>query len=94
MSSNVLKLDADDADDSPARQHARTRTLLASFKRLRRLILLCAIAGALVALVYGVLKPNAYRSTGKLLVRWGARESASPDASVAGPLRADSGPAR
>jgi uncharacterized protein involved in exopolysaccharide biosynthesis len=94
MSSSALKLDADEAEDSPARQHARTRALLASFERLRGLILLCAVAGALVALVYGVLRPNTYRSTGKLLVRWGARESASPEASVAGPLRADSGLAR
>ncbi len=57
-------------------------TIVAPLMRSRILIGACALAGILVGVFMGITRPNEYESIGKLLVRSGAREEATPETTI------------
>jgi uncharacterized protein involved in exopolysaccharide biosynthesis len=59
-------------------------SLLVPLLRSRWWIVSLALLGAVGGVAYGIVQPNSYLSIGKLLVRYGAREEATPEAMIAG----------
>jgi uncharacterized protein involved in exopolysaccharide biosynthesis len=72
-----LERNPDDLADSPAPERVFLPLL-----RFRRFLLLCTVVGIAAGVLQGVVRPNEYVSTGKLLVLLGSREKAPPDADV------------
>ena len=60
------------------------RALLLPLWRGRYLVLALALLGIVGGLLAGVIRPNTYRSVGKLMIRAGAREENTPEMSVIG----------
>lgn len=60
------------------------RALLLPLWRGRKLVIAATLLGMLGGLVAGVLRPNSYRSYGKLVIRAGAREETTPEIAVTG----------
>ena len=60
-------------------------SLLVPLLRSRWIVIFALLLGAVGGVLYGVVQPNTYLSTGKLLVRYSARDDASPETVLAGP---------
>jgi uncharacterized protein involved in exopolysaccharide biosynthesis len=60
-------------------------SLLVPLLRSRWIVVSGLLLGAIAGIGYGVVQPNSYLSTGKLLVRYTAREEVSPEAMLAAP---------
>ena len=70
--------------DGAAPQMDPRRALLLPLWRGRYLILCATLLGILGGVLYGVMRPNIYRSYGKLMIRAGQREELTPEMSVTG----------
>lgn len=86
-----ILLEHEDEGDGP--RSDPVRTLLLPLWRARWIIAATLVAGGAVGLFLGMMQPNTYRSTGKLMLRWGARETATPESVMEG-TRATSGEPR
>ncbi len=60
------------------------RALLLPLWRGRKLVLALTLLGIAGGVLYGSIRPNSYRSVGKLMIRAGAREELTPEMSVTG----------
>jgi uncharacterized protein involved in exopolysaccharide biosynthesis len=68
------------------------RTLVLPLWRARWLIAAMLVAGGSVGLFLGLMQPNTYRSSGKLMLRWGAREQATPESMMEGSRASEAQP--
>ena len=79
MESTQDYVDDWDGDSRPDGSDA----ILLPLVRWRRLVGWTAVLGAAAGVLLGIAEPNSFRSTGKLMVRYGAREEVSPEAVIA-----------
>jgi hypothetical protein len=77
-----ILLEPEDEGDGP--RSDPIRTLVLPLWRSRWLITVTLVAGATAGVFLGMMQPNTYRSMGKLMLRWGAREEATPESMVEG----------
>jgi uncharacterized protein involved in exopolysaccharide biosynthesis len=77
-----ILLQPEDEGDDP--RSDPVRTLVLPLWRARWLIAAMLVAGGTVGLFLGLMQPNTYRSSGKLMLRYGAREEATPETIVEG----------
>jgi uncharacterized protein involved in exopolysaccharide biosynthesis len=68
----------------PARPIDPRRALLLPLWRGRRLVLAATLFGVVGGILFGITRPNSYRSYAKLMIRAGAREELTPEMSVTG----------
>lgn len=72
-------------ESSPEPQIDPAGSLLVPLLRSRKIVIWGVVLGAVAATLYGIVQANSYPSTGKLLVRYSAREESSPETAIAGP---------
>jgi len=72
------------AEPAPESRGDLANALLIPLVRSKWVILACAILGAAAGIAAGIIRPNTYVSSGKLLVRSSSREDVSPDALLSG----------
>src|SRR5688572_13502099 len=77
-----LLLEPEDEGNGP--RSDPVRTLVLPLWRSRWLIAATLVAGGTAGLFLGMMQPNTYRSTGKLMLRWGEREEATPESMMEG----------
>ena len=77
-----ILLQSEDEGDDP--RSDPVRTLVLPLWRARWLIAALLVVGGTVGLFVGLMQPNTYRSSGKLMLRWGAREQATPESMMEG----------
>jgi uncharacterized protein involved in exopolysaccharide biosynthesis len=77
-----ILLQPEDEGDGP--RSDPLRTLVLPLWRARWLIAAMLVAGGTVGLFLGLMQPNTFRSSGKLMLRYGAREEATPETMVEG----------
>ena len=70
------------ADEEAPKSVDPIETIISPISRSRRLVLIAGVVGASLGVLMGLLKPNQYQSTGKLLIHAGARESATPESTI------------
>src|SRR5262245_61618274 len=85
-----ILLQPDDEGDEP--RSDPIRTLVVPLWRARWLIAATLVAGGTVGLFLGLMQPNTYRSSGKLMLRWGAREAATPETMMEGGVASEGQP--
>jgi uncharacterized protein involved in exopolysaccharide biosynthesis len=78
-----IQLDSGELAQEP--QADLASALLIPLARSRWLFLSVALLGAAAGIAFGIVQPNSYVSTGKLLVRHSAREEVTPETVIAGP---------
>jgi uncharacterized protein involved in exopolysaccharide biosynthesis len=71
-------------EPAPESRGDLANALLIPLVRSKWVILACAILGAAAGIAAGIIRPNTYVSSGKLLVRSSSREDVSPDALLSG----------
>ncbi|MBK7644932.1 MAG: hypothetical protein IPJ19_18130 [Planctomycetes bacterium] len=74
----------DTGSDAPAQQLDPRRALILPLWRGRYLVLALMLLGTVGGVVAGVIRPNTYRSFGKLMIRAGLREDLSAENAVTG----------
>lgn len=77
------RIDSDEPSAEPESDPAGS--FLVPLLRSRKIVISGLVLGLVAGAVYGIVQANSYSSTGKLLVRYSAREESSPEAVLSGP---------
>jgi uncharacterized protein involved in exopolysaccharide biosynthesis len=80
----VETLQFDNGDALHDAQVDSPTSMLVPIVRSRWIVAICVVLGAVAGVAFGVIQANSYTSVGKLLVRYGAREEASPENVISG----------
>lgn len=76
------RIDSDEPSAEP--DNDPTGSFLVPLLRSRKIVISSLVLGLVAGALYGVVQPNSYPSTGKLLVRYSAREETSPETVITG----------